>query len=156
MPWSAGPTPRPRGADGGTRIGRRYGAALTYDRSDVLATGTGRLLISFRAFLCFALASPARADEPRGRVVGISDGDTMTLLTPDPQQFRVRLAEIHTPERRQLYGRRARQDLSELVFQRQVRVEVVDEDRYNRFVGRVHAGPVDVNARPVERGAARV
>jgi len=106
--------------------------------------------------ILLALAAPALAEELRGRVVGISDGDTLTVLGPGNRQVRVRLGEIDTPESRQPYGSRAQQELSELAFGREVRVVVQDTDRYGRTVGRVHAGAVDVNAEMVRRGAAWV
>jgi endonuclease YncB( thermonuclease family) len=106
--------------------------------------------------LLITLASPALAEELRGRVVGITDGDTLTLLTPERREVKIRLAEIDTPESRQPYGTRARQVLSDLAFRRDVRVDVQDTDRYGRTVGRVHAGRVDVNAEMVRRGAAWV
>ena len=96
------------------------------------------------------------ATELTGQVVGISDGDTLTLLTPDRRQTKVRLAEIDTPERRQPYGSRARETLADLAFQRQVRVVVEDSDRYGRTVGHVYAGDRNVNAEMVRRGAAWV
>jgi endonuclease YncB( thermonuclease family) len=68
------------------------------------------------------LAGPLLAAELNGKVVGISDGDTLTLLVPDGASFkqvRVRLAEIETPESRQPYGNRARQALSVLAFNQQ-------------------------------------
>jgi endonuclease YncB( thermonuclease family) len=34
-------------------------------------------------------------------VVGITDGDTLTLLTPERREVKIRLAEIDTPEGRQ-------------------------------------------------------
>ncbi|WP_431268918.1 thermonuclease family protein [Dankookia sp. P2] len=100
-----------------------------------------------------ALAAP---EELTGQVVGITDGDTLTLLTPDRRQTKVRLAEIDTPERRQPYGSRARAALADLAFQRRVRVVVEDIDRYGRSVGHVYAGGRDVNAEMVRRGAAWV
>lgn len=106
--------------------------------------------------LCLAFAAMADADELRGRVVGITDGDTLTLLEGGNRQRRVRLAEIDTPERRQPYGERARQALSDLAFGKAARVAVVDTDRYGRTVGRVVAGGRDVNAEMVRRGAAWV
>jgi integrase len=68
----------------------------------------------------------------QGKVIKIADGDTFTLLTASKQQVKVRLAEIDTPERGQPYSRRATQALSELVFQKDVRVEVQTTDRYGR------------------------
>ena len=105
------------------------------------------------------LAGPLLAAEYAGRVVAISDGDTMTLLVPDGARFkqvRVRLAEIDTPESRQPYGNRARQALSDLAFNQQARVVVQDTDRFGRTVGRVYVGDVDVNAEMVKQGAAWV
>ena len=96
------------------------------------------------------------APDLTGRVVGITDGDTLTLLTPDHRQTKVRLAEIDTPERRQPYGSRAREVLADLAFQRQVRVVVEDTDRNGRVVGHVYADARDLNAEMVRRGAAWV
>ncbi|WP_235924901.1 thermonuclease family protein [Roseomonas harenae] len=106
--------------------------------------------------LVFALTSSALAEELRGRVVGITDGDTLTLLTPERQEVKIRLAEIDTPESRQPYGTRARQALSDLAFQRDVLINIIDTDRYGRRVGRIYADRVDVNAEMVRRGAAWV
>lgn len=110
------------------------------------------------AFVALWLQAPAAADaaDLSGRVVGIADGDTLTLLTADKRQVRVRLAGIDTPERAQPYGSRARQELSELAFGKEAEVAVQDTDRYGRTVGRVQAGGVDVNAELVRRGAAWV
>ena len=102
------------------------------------------------------IAHPALAAELRGRVVAIADGDTLTLLTPEKRQMKVRLAEIDTPERRQPYGTRARQALADMAFRKEARVVVVDTDRYGRTVGRVWVGETDVNAALVRQGAAWV
>lgn len=99
---------------------------------------------------------PVLAAEIAGRVVALADGDTLTVLTDAKEQVRIRLAEIDTPERGQPYGNRARQHLSDLVFDKQVRVEVQNTDHYGRTVGRVHEGRVDVNAEMVRQGAAWV
>ncbi|WP_405234754.1 thermonuclease family protein [Lentisalinibacter salinarum] len=92
--------------------------------------------------------------ELTGKVVRIADGDSFTLLTPDKRQVKIRLAEIDAPERGQPYGNRARQKLSQLVFQTQVRVEVQTTDRYGRTVGRPYVGDLDVCAEMVRSGAA--
>ena len=48
------------------------------------------------------------AAEITGRVVGIADGDTLTVLDQARQQIRIRLAEIDTPDSHQPYGSRAK------------------------------------------------
>ena len=99
--------------------------------------------------------SPAGAVELAGKVVRITDGDTLRLLV-DRREVKIRLAEIDTPERGQPYGSRAKEVLSELAFGKPARVAVVDRDRYGRTVGRVYVGNLDVNAELVRRGAAWV
>lgn len=115
-------------------------------------------LLSFAVAAVIALASATveAAPEVAGRVVGITDGDTLTVLTEERRQQRIRLSDIDTPESGQPYGARSRQALADLAFQKPVRVVVQDVDRYGRTVGRVYAGPVDVNQELVRQGAAWV
>src|SRR4051794_33516391 len=88
---------------------------------------------------------PTAAAEISGRVVGITDGDTLTVLV-DRKPIKVRLAEIDTLESQQPYGSRARQALFNLAFGKTVRIVEQSTDRYGRTVGRVYVGSVDVNA----------
>ncbi|TYP75792.1 MULTISPECIES: thermonuclease family protein [Nitrosomonas] len=110
------------------------------------------LLLLYLAFLLLFAA----AQEHIGRVVGVSDGDTLTIIDNRKQQIKVRLAEIDTPESAQPYGTRAKQALSQLVYGKTVWVKVRDIDRYGRTVGRVYEGDIDVNAEMVRIGAAWV
>lgn len=105
--------------------------------------------------LCLLASVPASAEELRGRVIGITDGDTLTLLV-NRRPVKVRLAEIDTPESRQPWGTRARQSLAAMAARQDARVVVMDIDRYGRTVGRVYVGSVDVNAELVRRGDAWV
>jgi len=91
-----------------------------------------------------------------GYVIAIADGDTLTLLTADKERVKVRLAEIDTPEKKQPYGQRAKQELAELAFNQTAQISVLDTDRYGRVVGRVRVNDLDVNAELVRRGAAWV
>ena len=95
-------------------------------------------------------------EEYNGRVVGVSDGDTLTLLVEGKRQIKVRLADIDAPEGGQAYGTRTKQELSSLAFNKGDRVRVQDTDIYGRTVGRVFVGNVNVNAEMVRRGAAWV
>lgn len=108
------------------------------------------------ALVLFLLVTPAFGADLAGRVVAVVDGDTLTVLTSEKKQVRIRLAGIDTPEHDQPYGSRAKQALSALAFSKDVRVTVVDYDRYGRAVGRVHVGETDVNAQLVREGAAWV
>ncbi len=97
-----------------------------------------------------------QAQEHVGRVLGVTDGNTITLLDPSKHQIKVRLAEIDTPESAQPYGNRAKQELSKLVFGKTITLKVHDTDRYGRIVARVYVDTLDVNAEMVRRGAAWV
>ncbi len=101
---------------------------------------------------CFqAVAAPIH-----GNVVSIADGDSITVLTPAKQQIKVRLAEIDTPERRQPYGKRAKQALSTKIFGKDVEVVKVTTDRYKRLVGKVYLNGRYINAEMVADGVAWV
>ena len=89
-----------------------------------------------------------------GRVVGVSDGDTITVLDASLRQHKVRLQGIDAPESRQAFGNVAKRGLSDLVAGQQVEVRFDKEDRYGRLLGVVYAGGQDVNLAMVSRGLA--
>ena len=103
-----------------------------------------------------ALASPlaALSAERYGTVVGISDGDTLTLLDADKTQHRIRLDGIDAPERTQPHGQRARQSLAALAHGRTARADCPKVDRYGRAVCRVVIDGVDVGLEQIRRGYA--
>jgi endonuclease YncB( thermonuclease family) len=70
------------------------------------------------------------------------------------RQTKVRLAEIDAPEKRQPFGERSKQSLSDLVYGKWVKVNQEDLDRYGRVVGRVYFESLDVNAEQIKRGMA--
>lgn len=88
-------------------------------------------------------------------VVGVADGDTLTARC-DIEQIKIRLAEIDAPEKRQPFGMKSKQSLSELCFQRKAEIRQVDRDRYGRVVARVRCDDVDANAEQIRRGMAWV
>lgn len=89
------------------------------------------------------LAAPAWADTFTGRVVNVSDGDTVTVLDAGKQQHKVRLAGIDAPEKGQAFGRRAGEYLAQLVKGKQATVDWNKIDRYQRKVGKLLAAPPD-------------
>ncbi len=68
----------------------------------------------------------------------------------------MRLSDIDTPERKQPFGTRAKQALSELAFGKQARVVEVTVDRYGRIVGRIYVDGIDVNREQMAQGFAWV
>lgn len=110
----------------------------------------------FSLFICLVACAQNPKTEYIGRVVGISDGDTFTLLTAEKKQIKVRLSEIDTPESAQPFGTRAKQSLSDLIFSKEVIVLEQDTDRYGRLVGHVYVGDVHVNRKMVQDGMAWV
>lgn len=107
---------------------------------------TASLLLSWT----FATAS----EVIEGRVVGVADGDTITVLTAAREQVKVRLEGIDAPEKAQPYGQASKQSLSQLVFGRQVRLECEKTDRFRRKLCRVFQGHLDVNREQIARGMA--
>jgi endonuclease YncB( thermonuclease family) len=87
--------------------------------------------------LCLVLAGPAFAGSFTGRVVSVSDGDTLVVLRPGNVQEKVRLAEIDCPEKGQPFGQAAKRKTGDLAAQKTVTVEVRTTDRYGRTVGEV-------------------
>ncbi|MCZ2421058.1 MAG: thermonuclease family protein [Burkholderiales bacterium] len=108
------------------------------------------------AFAVILAATAAQAGELRGRVVAVADGDTLTILDAGRQQRRIRLAEIDAPEKRQPFGQRSKQSLSDLCYGRDAVIEDGGRDRYGRTIGRVSCAGIDANAEQVRRGMAWV
>ncbi|GGH02336.1 thermonuclease family protein [Mucilaginibacter phyllosphaerae] len=71
------------------------------------------------------------------KVVGVKDGDTLVLLSPDNQSITVRLAEVDAPEKSQAFGQAAKQFTSNLCFGKKVKLTGNQHDRYGRTVGEV-------------------
>jgi micrococcal nuclease len=78
----------------------------------------------------------AAAEQFTGEVVGISDGDTLSVLR-EGKAVKVRLHGIDTPEKAQDFGTQARKFTGDMAFQQTVTVDVRATDRYGRLVGEV-------------------
>lgn len=89
-----------------------------------------------------------------GQVVGVTDGDTITVLDAVHTQYKVRLAGIDAPEKKQAFGQVSKKSLSDLVYEKVVSVEYTKQDRYGRLVGKVFINGLDANLEQVKRGMA--
>lgn len=78
--------------------------------------------------LALALSFPVWAGFS-GKMVGVADGDTVTVLDAGNVQHKVRLTGIDAPEKNQPFGNRSKQSLSDMVFNKTVTVESNKRDR---------------------------
>ena len=92
--------------------------------------------------------------ELTGQVIGVSDGDTITVLDATKTQHKVRLEGIDAPESHQAWGTRSKQELSKRVYLQYVRVAVTGRDKYGRTLGHVYVGPLWVNLDMIAGGYA--
>jgi len=86
--------------------------------------------------LLLSVPISSQADTFTGKVVGIADGDTISVMRMG-RAAKIRLAGIDCPEKGQPFGTRAKRYTSDMAFGRQVTVQVNTTDRYARLVGEV-------------------
>jgi endonuclease YncB( thermonuclease family) len=101
-----------------------------------------------------AFCTAALAHTLEGRVVGVSDGDTVTLLDGLNVRHRIRLAGIDAPENAQAYGGASTRHLSGMVFGESVAVEYEKRDRYGRIVGKIVMDGRDASLEQLKAGLA--
>lgn len=118
---------------------------------------------SLRALLlclttALALLSPSLAETLLGHCVGVTDGDTCTLLLTDDagskRTEKIRFHGIDAPESHQAYGQAAKKFVSDLIYDKDIRVEVQTRDKYGRLVGKIFVGDTNVNLEVVKAGYA--
>ena len=94
------------------------------------------------------------AETLTGRVVRVTDGDTIVVLDMDKVQHKIRLQGIDAPERGQAFGTKSKENLSDLVAGKSVVVDYSKYDRYGRVLGKVIVNGKDVNLEQVEADMA--
>ncbi|AGI32201.1 TPA: thermonuclease family protein [Mannheimia haemolytica] len=87
------------------------------------------------------------------KVVGISDGDTLTCLV-NKTPLKIRLQHIDAPEQAQPYGNKAKQALAQFVFQQNITAIVSGYDRYQRLLATLYLNDKNINLALVENGMA--
>jgi micrococcal nuclease len=104
----------------------------------------------------FLLAGPATpiSRSFTGTCIGVSDGDTITVLRDRKVSIKVRLEGIDAPELHQDFGQKARKFTAAMVFGKVVTVNVLKNDRYGRSVARVMVNGKDVSLELVRAGLA--
>ena len=95
-----------------------------------------------------------QAEMISGKCVGVSDGDTCRVLTPDKELLRVRFWGIDAPESKQEFGQASKKALSDLIFNKQISLDVIGKDRYGRTLAKVYVGKKYVDLEMVKKGMA--
>lgn len=89
-------------------------------------------------------------------VVAITDGDTIKVLDHQNKQHKIRLASIDAPERKQPYGLKSKQMLSNLIGKERVTLDCPSSDRYKRLICTVWLDGLDINRQMVALGGSWV
>ena len=95
-----------------------------------------------------------QADTLTGRVVRVTDGDTIVVLGLDNAQHKIRLVGIDAPERGQAYGTKSKEYLSDSVAGKFVVVVYDKRDRYERILGKVLLSGKEMNLEQIRAGLA--
>ena len=115
-----------------------------------------RTWISFITIV-FLLSLPVHIWAWSGEVVGITGGDTITVLhSKTMKDVEIRLYGIDCPEGGQAFSKKARQFTSKLVYGKVVEVKVMASDRYGRTVAMIYADKTLLNEELVKAGLAWV
>jgi len=131
---------------------------MSLARENGLSSETARsAVLSFALAVCLAVAAGSAGAAPwvvEGRVVGVTDGDTITVLDASKAQHIVRLGGIDAPKRKQPFGSVAKEALSSVVFDRRVEARCWKPDRYGREICSVFVGTRDVGLAMIRDGYA--
>jgi endonuclease YncB( thermonuclease family) len=76
----------------------------------------------------------------QGRIVHVTDGDTVTLMDAHHILHKIRLAGIDAPESNMPYGHQATAFLTALILGRDVDAVAYKQDRYGRTVATLIVG----------------
>lgn len=96
----------------------------------------GRYL--FTLLLSMLLCIPALGQRFPVTVVGITDGDTFTVINRDKLQLKVRIIGIDAPEKNQPFGNKAKQALSDLIYRKTIEIDVQYQEKWGRYAAKVY------------------
>lgn len=116
--------------------------------------GFSRIAIVLGLAIAATLSGCLSHDSFEGRCVKVYDGDTIEVMAGGLTSQRIRLHAIDTPEKGQPFSNVARKRTRELAEGKRVRVEVRDQDRYDRLVARVYIDGSDLSEQLITEGLA--
>lgn len=105
------------------------------------------------AITLILMTTATNAGTLTGLVVGVTDGDTLTLLV-DRHQYKIRIGSIDAPERHQAWGDKSKLNLSRLSFSKTAVADCPKIDRWGRQICKVTVNGVDIGLEQVKDGLA--
>jgi len=130
-------------------------------------TSISLLLIAALAIFINAHASQNIIRTVTGTVTKVSDGDTIHITTPEQTKLKIRLYGIDAPETPKInrqsgqvhqpgqpYGEEAQKALKYKIMGKQVKLEILDIDKYKRMVCMVWLDDRNINLEMVREGFA--
>lgn len=100
------------------------------------------------------LAFSATAATIHGKVVGISDGDTISVIAENKTTTKIRLSGIDAPEKSQAFGEQSKKHLNDQIFGKTVDIEWNKLDKYGRTIGKILYQGQDANLEQIKAGYA--
>ncbi len=113
-----------------------------------------KFIFSLVLVFCFFLSRNLNAELLVGKVVGVSDGDTITVFDANKTEHKIRLMGIDAPEKSQDFGNQSKRALSDYIYQQEVTVEYKKLDKYKRKIGKVTLEGKDICLLMIEIGMA--
>jgi micrococcal nuclease len=113
-----------------------------------------QLSVSDRSYVADCIKVDSLAQVIFGKVVGVTDGDTLTLLDDEKQQHTIRLEGIDSPESGQAFGSSSKEALSRKVFGKSPWTEWRETDKYGRTLGHIYLDGRHINLEMVADGLA--
>ncbi len=124
--------------------------------SKYILSVSGLLKIGGLFLPLFLFSSYAGNYTLQGKVIKITDGDTINLLLGNYQQRKIRLYGIDAPEKSQPFGKKSKQMLAQMVARKKVTAECIGNDRYGRDICVIWTDNKDINGLMVLHGGAWV
>ena len=125
------------------------------------------LLLLLPLMMILAHSSHAALRTVTGTVTKVSDGDTIQLTTPEQTKLKVRLYGIDAPETPKVnnrtgqvnipgqpFGKESKDALADKIMGKQVKLEILDIDKYRRMVCMVWLDGRNINLEMVREGFA--
>ena len=98
---------------------------------------------------CFSL-------ELTGKVISVTDGDTIKLLTKNYITYKIRLNDIDAPEKKQAFGNKSKENLASYIAGKNIKVTYTKLDKYKRILGTIYYNNLDINLQQIKDGYAWV